>query len=85
MWGDYPVVVLDPVNVLSGIYPLFDMATGAAEVAGYRDAVEVPKPHPDIVSNTGRAGITGDFDDFARLALGAFVRVLHGALPDNAE
>ena len=85
MRGNDAVVVLDHVNVFSGIDPLLNIAAGPAEVAGYRNSIEAPKPDFDVVSNTGRAGVAGDFDDLARLALGAFIRVLHGVLPTDGS
>src|SRR5262249_6982532 len=85
MRGNYAVVVLDHINVCSGIDPLFYVAAGPTEVAGYRNSIEVPKPCFDVVANTGRTGVARDFNDLARLALGAFVRVLHGVLPTDGS
>jgi hypothetical protein len=65
MRGNDAVVFLDSVNVFSGIDPLFYVAAGPTEIARYRNTIEAPNADFDVVSDTGRAGVAGDLNDFA--------------------
>jgi hypothetical protein len=78
--GNETVVILDFVNVLSLIDPMLHEATGAAKISRYGDTIKIPKAGFDIVPNASWAFFARNFDNLARLAFRAFLRVPHVTL-----
>ena len=70
-------------DIAGGVYPFFGEATGTADIPGYLDSMKDGPSHPDIISSTVAANLTGNSNDFGGTALRAFDGIFHTALLTN--